>query len=521
MSASGATADDAIEAVAVNTFDLLHHDMYSMVTSTIVRAAFEYRDPSSLQHALNGSPRPHHNQLVTLGALRSAVDTGVYPYDESVYAARTMRDENYFQNVVEQPDVMNTLRERFDNPEVGALRNAREVASILQPFYELALSVPSVCAMFRLKGDHRKGFAKMPDVMPNDIAMLNGPQLCVVAHVIRNMPSGTRVHIASIVQTQRAITTLRLVCRAWARQFKQHLFLPSAVVIQDMTAASESAGYVEESARLPFVNARSNSAACVRVSRTAPHTKSDGVHAWRSQFLPATLAWKLARQLSIDVEYKAPDGRWRESASVEVTGEQHCAAKSRTPRRSTVRDKMEPVQGFTARPAFGKRAVYNLVQEPDAMNWYMYHPPGASVDPQFKLNVPHPHLTMCTLMHHPLLPTASTKEWGHCNAFALTRAACQDSRATRPVLTAVHTDLRLSFKLTKTSAQLASNARGKAPLRLRLRFALGDGPRAPSHTLRSTPFYCFWQDKCIEKRKQRGEKDAEASRKRALTDAGA
>jgi hypothetical protein len=144
----------------------------------------------------------------------------------------------------------------------------------------------------------------------------------------------------------------------------------------------------------------------------------------------------------------------------------------------------------------------------------MYYPVDAHVDPQFKMNVPHPHLAMCTVTYHPLPSTASCRTWDRCNAFALSRSACQEER-TRPVLTAVHCDLHLAFKLTKTSAQLAANARGKAPLRLRVRFALGDGPRAPSYALRSKPFYCFWQDKRIEKRKERGEKDVGEARKRA------
>ena len=234
-------------------------------------------------------------------------------------------------------------------------------------------------------------------------------------------------------------------------------------------------------------------------------------HVTRVEYVPATLAWKFAKQVVVMCEFlNAETGSWVDACATNATAEQRRATLSKKPNKASVRDKLEPFSRFCAIPACGTEPRYDLKVN-DAVAWFLHtSTPQAQVQGQSC----DAYRTMCTLLRGPLAgpyyngPNETFEEM-----FRTMQQSRRESARSMPggLCNQMFTDVSLAFKITKSSAQLAKSKRGKAPMRMRLDFVLSKATESCKELVHSVTqeqsFFCFHQDMCEENRKRQQEHD--------------
>ena len=180
--------------------DLYEHLMCAMVTSCYKTGTY---DDLQVDHG------PYHGQLVPLGGLRN-VDAGILPYDELRFAhTNALHDRNFFENVCGHAGVaaLDDLCD-VDDDQPNALQTLPDwkmKENMLSDFYHVAW----------LMGFNFDSYS---------VARLNGAELKRFVGLVKREIVAERVLVRSLAWTQKNITGMRTVCRAWADEMRKYLF---------------------------------------------------------------------------------------------------------------------------------------------------------------------------------------------------------------------------------------------------------------------------------------------------------
>jgi hypothetical protein len=389
---------------------------------------------------------PHSGQRVKLGELRSSVDFGNHFYSENPEtheAALHLRDRAIFEDITSHRYVDDVVSE-FDKRKIT----------------EVSLQL----CRDRLAYAYRLYRTMHPTAPPVDFTDVDSTRLFVSKIVNDRNTVGVRVCIATIVEQQRALTTLRCVNKEWRDFFRKHIFLPHVDPLSDMGSPDELEGYTE---RLPFANQRSNQ----RVGFCMRRVGYDD----RFEYLPSTLVWNLAKSITVGTDTRTPQGTWQRlgPGGVEMTN-MFVSASRRFRSFDCATDKLMPVNGYRVSAEHGSRPRFTL---------------SYKSNPWFNLHHTNPH-ALVTLMHY----RTGTVEL--CSKNTVYRPQWTTYRSPNPMvrmvdpLEHVALDISIPFNFLKTGGQQVAGKSKAAPMRVRLDFELNGG--TVLHCAQEDPFYILW-----------------------------
>lgn len=429
-------------------WDLLNSDTQAMLMETVAKRLLFVDSPPDTDMPANSFP--YSGQVLKIGELRSVIDFGFSFYCEEAISNTVqtygMLDEQFFEDIATHTHV-DCIMTQLDHSRITT-EQLRLCARALAPAYRVYQIINPAA----------------PEV---DFTNSSSIKSFVTNIRCDTQSVGMRVHIATIVEQQRALTVLRSVCKEWRDFYRKHIFLPHVDPLTDMGNPDELEGYAE---RLPFANQRSIQRVGFCMRRVGCKNEFE--------YLPASLVWNLAKSITVGTDTRSSHGQWERlgPGGVEMTNSFVRASRAfQSFERDT--DKTMPVIGYRLSAEHGSRPRFTLSHKGD---------------PWFNAK------TLVTLMYHrmgaidvcPRDQVLRPEEGSHLRIRFVSRAM--------DTLSYVQRDISIPFNFLKTGGKQAGGKSKAAPMRVRLEFELHGG--ATLHCSQEDPFYILWCNLTKQKR---------------------
>ena len=446
--ASSALAAPPVVTDAGGMWDLLNSDTQAMLLETMAKRLLFVDSPPDTD--LPADSFPYSGQALKIGELRSPIDFGFSFYSEKAISntvqAYGMINPKFFEDIATHTHV-DVIMTQLDPKRITA-EQLRLCEHALAPAYRVYQIIKPTA----------------PEV---DFTNSSSIKSFVTNIRCDTQNVGMRVHIATIVEQQHALTVLRSVCKEWRDFYRKHMFLPHVDPLTDMGNPDELEGYAE---RLPFANQRSIQRVGFCMRRVGCGNKFE--------YLPASLVWNLAKSITVGTDTLTSHGQWERLGPGGVEMTNSFVKASRAFKSFKIdRDKTMPVVGYRMSAEHGSRPRFTLSHKPDP--WF-----NAS--------------TLVTLMYYRMgaidVCTKGTVERPHSNMQHNIRFV--DRYLDR--LLYVQRDISIPFNFLKTGGKQAGGKSKAAPMRVRLEFELHGG--ATLHCSQEDPFYILWCNLTKQKR---------------------